>query len=124
MSLIGDAIEIVDQWYAGLDRYQDNLPSKGSIGAALHVLNRLRSDYRLDISAHVAGGEAQIAGLSAASLKSVLSEFSENRVLSAVGGRSNRGGRGDVAALLNAMRLLQLENRREDERLVVLKAQG
>ena len=44
MSLIDQAIQIIEQWYKGLPLYQDHLPSKGSIAAALHVLSRLRKD--------------------------------------------------------------------------------
>jgi hypothetical protein len=122
MSLESDAIRLVDEWYASPDRYQDKLPSKGSIIAALHVLNRLRTTFDLNISAHVAGGEAQITGLSAGAQKKVLAEFGESRVLSAIGGRSNRGARGDVAKLLGAMRPLHLESVAEPERNEVLKA--
>jgi hypothetical protein len=122
MSLIDDAIRIVDDWYAGLDLYQDHLPSKGSVGAAIHVLSRLRGDYQLDVAAHVAGGESQIAGLSAGSLRKVLAEFGENRALTSVAGRSNRGARGDVASLLNAMRALNLEKKEGEKRVEVLKA--
>ncbi len=122
MSLEASAIRVVENWYANLDLYQDKLPSKGSIAAALHVLNRLRSNYDLDIASHVAGGEAQITGLSAGALRKVLAEFGEARVLSAVGGRSNRGARGDVAKLLDEMRPLHLERRPEPERIQVIAA--
>src|SRR5438132_8925610 len=122
MSLEAQAIRVVENWYANLDLYQDRLPSKGSIAAALHVLNRLRSNYNLDIAAHMAGGEAQITGLSAGTVKKVLAEFGETRVLSAVGGRSNRGARGDVAKLLDEMRPLQLERRPEAERGEIITA--
>ena len=43
MSLETQAIEVLEKWYGSLDLYQDKLPAKGSIGAALHVLNRLRN---------------------------------------------------------------------------------
>jgi hypothetical protein len=108
MQLDPEAIRIIDLWYADLDIYQDRLPAKGSIAAALHVLDRLQSNYTLDTAAHVAGGEAQITGLSAATIKRILARFGEARPLSAVGGRSNRGARGDVAKLLGAMRTLNL----------------
>lgn len=117
------AIQVLDDWYRHLDLFQDKLPAKGSVAAALHVLNRLQSNYTLDISAHVAAvGESQIAGLSAASVKKVLAEHGETRRLSAVGGRSNRGARGAVAALLTAMKPLNLETKPEAERIRVLKA--
>jgi hypothetical protein len=122
MSLTHRALQIVDDWYGNLDTYQDKLPSKGSIAAALHVLNRLRADYNLNIASHVAGGEAQITGLSAATLKRVLGEFGEIRVLSSVGGRSNRGARGDVAKLLDSMAVLSLDRVPEAERIAVLQS--
>ncbi len=120
--LESQAIRVLDDWYGRLELYQDRLPAKGSIAAALHVLNRLQSDYRLDISAQVAAGESQIAGLSSASLKKVLADYGETRTLSAIGGRSNRGARGAVAALLAAMKPLDLETQPEAERVKVLKA--
>lgn len=123
MSLESLAVQVLDDWYSRLELYQDRLPAKGSIAAALHVLSRLQSDYRLDISAHVAAvGESQIAGLSAASVKKVLADYGETRTLSAVGGRSNRGARGAVAALLTSMQPLDLEAKPEVERIRVLKA--
>jgi hypothetical protein len=122
MTLESDAIRIVTEWHGGLERYQDNLPAKGSIAAALHVLSRVRKDYNLDIASHVAAGESQITGLSAASLKKVLAEFGETRTLSAVAGRSNRGARGDIVVLLTAMQPLRLETRSPTVRENVLKA--
>ena len=122
MSLEAQAIDILKGWYQGLDLYQDKLPSKGTIAAALIVLARLRTSYNLDIAAHVAGGQAQITGLSAASLKRVLAEFKETRELSSVGGRSNRGARGDIEALLNGLRSLHLEAKPDDIRNSVLIA--
>jgi len=121
MSLESQAIRVLDKWYEGLERYQDKLPAKGSIAAALHVLNRIRKNYDLDIASHVAAGESQITGLSAASLKKALAEFGETRPLSAVAGRSNRGARGDVAALLTAMKALGLDAKPEALRDNALK---
>lgn len=122
MPLINAAIQVVDEWYASLHPYQNDLPARGSIAAALHVLGRLRNDYQLDIASHVAGGQAQIVGLSARGLKSILAEFGETRPLSSIAGRTNRGARGDIAALLAAMRPLQLEQQSESVRVGILKA--
>lgn len=116
MSIKEDAIKVLDDWYTRLEVYQDKLPARGSVGAALHVLNRLRNEYQLDIAAHVADGEAQITGLSAGSVRKILEDFGEKRPLSAVGGRSNRGARGDVARLLERMRPLRLERVSESVR--------
>lgn len=117
-----DAIRVVDEWYSSLDLYQDKLPAKGSITAALHVLGRLRDRFDLRISSHVSGKEAQIAGLSSANIRRVLSEFGETRALSSVAGRSNRGARGDVAKLLDSMQGLDLDRLRSSRRASVLKA--
>jgi hypothetical protein len=122
VSVQADAITILDTWYSSLPLYQDRLPSRGSISAALFILQRLRTNYELDIASHVAGGEAQIKGLSARSLQTVLAEFGETRPITSVGGRSNRGARGDVAGLLTAMRPLKLDRLAEGKRIDVLKA--
>jgi hypothetical protein len=120
MSLQTKAIRVLDDWYNSLDRYQDKLPAKGSIAAALHVLGRLKAHYDLNISSHIASGGSQICGLSAASLAKVLSEFGETRPLTAVAGRSNRGARGDIELLLAGMVSLHLETKSEAVRNEVL----
>lgn len=122
MSLESRAIDVLDAWYNGLNRYQDKLPAKGSIAAALHVLHRLQTNFNLDISSHVAGGEAQITGLSLSALNRLLAEFGETRPLAAVAGRTNRGGRGDVKSLLTAMTVLNLKAQAEAARTTVLRA--
>lgn len=121
MGLIEEAIGVVDGWYRSLETYEDQLPAKGSIAAALHILNRLRGNYDLDIASHVSGGEAQIMGLSGAAVKRVLQEFGETRPLSSIGGRSNRGARGDIARLLHAMRGLSLDRMPAQDRECVLR---
>ena len=122
MTIEENAIAILAKWYAGLELFQDKLPSKGTISAALHVLQRLRSSYELGIACHVAEGEAQITGLSPKSLKKVLAEFGETRKLSSIAGRSNRGARGDIAKLLESMRPLGLDKKSQAARNDVLTA--
>jgi hypothetical protein len=85
------------------------MPARGSLTAALHVLSRLRIHYDLKIDSHMADGGAQIAGLSSAAIQRHLAEFGETRRLSSEGGRSNRGARGDVAKLLDALRRMELD---------------
>ena len=122
MSLEEEAIEVLDGWYNALDLFQDKLPAKGSIAAALHVLERLQTKFDLQIGSHVAGGEAQITGLSSSALRKVLAKFGETRALSAVGGRSNRGARGAIAILLAAIEPLRFEKLPDDERTLILSA--
>jgi hypothetical protein len=121
MPVDADAIHAIDEWYAGLDLYQDKLPSKGSITAALHVLSRLQTSYDLNVSSHVSDGQSQITGLSASTVKKILAEFGEVRILSAIGGRSNRGTRGDVAKLFEVMKPLKLEQLPASQRVDVLR---
>lgn len=116
------AISVLVEWYDRLDRYQDRLPAKGSIAAALHVLNRLCDDYQLTLDAHVAKGGMQITGLSAKSVAEILQRFSETRTLTAVAGRSNRGGPGDVRKLLEAMKPIGLDQLSAKRRIAVLQA--
>lgn len=122
MSVADEAVRVIDHWCSSLRKYQDQLPAKGSIATALHVLGRLRVDYRLDITAHVADGEAQITGLSTRAVKTILAEFGETRALSAVGGRSNRGTRRVASSLLSAIRPLNLEELDQATRDQVLRA--
>jgi hypothetical protein len=117
MSLVPQAIEMLDNWYNSLKRFQDKLPARGTVTAALHVLHRLQANYDLRSASHVAvGGESQIAGISPSSVRKLLIKFGETRTLSSVAGRSNRGSRGAIANLLSALRPLRLESLREEER--------
>jgi hypothetical protein len=122
VSLQSKAIDVLNHWYASLCLYQDNLPARGSIAAALHVLGRLKTDYNLDIASHVTAGGSQIIGLSASSLQKLLADFGETRRLASVAGRSNRGARGDIKALLAELATLQLESQQADVRDRVLDA--
>ena len=70
----------------------------------------------------MADKEAQITGLSASALRKLLGKFGETRALSAIGGRSNRGARGDVALLLAALEPLRLESQPSEERIRILTA--
>ncbi|MEX0701536.1 MAG: DUF4928 family protein [Planctomycetales bacterium] len=117
-----DAIRILNEWYEGLSRHQDDLPAKGSIQASLVVLSRLRTDYDLEIASHLSGGQAQIKGLSVSSVKRILLEFGEERELSRIGGRTNRGTPGDIAKLLALMIPLRLDELPPDQRVRALNA--
>jgi len=117
-----DAIHTLDIWYDDLDLYADKLPSKGTIGAALVVLDRLRAKFDLAISSHITGQKAQIKGLSAKLLAKLLKRFGETRTLSAIGGRSNRGGRGDIESLLEKLGELELGQEKASARDELLEA--
>lgn len=92
-------------WYQGLKpmkRYGGR-PAKGTVAAALIVLERLRGDCELDISAHLTDGGAQIAGLNLSSLRKILERFDETREFPSEGGRTNRGNNKPISTLLNTL---------------------
>ena len=78
-------------------------PPKGTAAAALIVLERLRGDCELDISAHLAVGGAQIAGLNLSSLRKILERFGETREFPSEGGRTNRGNNKAISTLLASL---------------------
>lgn len=112
------AIAAFQTWYSklrGLKRY-GGLPAKGVVAAALVVLERLRANCELTISAHLAAGGAQIAGLSLASLRRVLERFGENRNFPSEGGRTNRGNNRPISQLLAKLNEAGLGGLAADER--------
>lgn len=94
--------EAFDSWYCTLKpmkRYGGR-PAKGTIAAALIVLERLRKDCKLDLDSHLAKGGAQIAGLSLSALRKILARFGESRPFPSEGGRTNRGNNRPIQLLL------------------------
>ena len=116
------ALRAFESWYSGLTRYKmnNNFPAKGTMGAALHVLDRLKKTYDLNLPTHLAPKGTQIAGYGGPSVKRLLAEFSETRQFLAEG-RTNRGVVDDVRALLEALRPLKLERLEETERNEILQ---
>ncbi len=109
----GDEIrDAFDQWFSSLQTYRMTygLPARGSVAAALVVLEHLKEHYVLDLEAHQAEGRAQISGLNPRSVQAILARFGETRQFLGEGGRTNRGGPGDVQRMLEALRPLRLEN--------------
>ena len=101
--------EAFQQWYDSLKRYGGTFPAKGTIAGALVVLDRLQDDFDLSIDAHTAKGGSQIAGASGTAVKSILGRFGETRPFLNEGGRTNRGLRGDIKRLLDAIATARLE---------------
>lgn len=100
-----DVHEAFGAWFAQLTplkRYS-GLPAKGTIAAALIVLERLRDDCDLRMTRHVAAGGAQIAGMSLASLQKILSRYGENRPFPSEGGRTNRGNNRPIETMLTVL---------------------
>lgn len=108
-------------WYSSLKVVKaNNGPANGSIATALVVLDRLKEEYNLDFSAHVAGGGMQIRKASGAAVAAILKTFGEERPFAKEGGRTNRGGPAEIKSLLKALKTLKLERKAEDIRNIEL----
>ena len=56
---------VIDEWYSRLPVHKaSGGPAKGTISAALVVLERLKSNCNLDLESHRAPGGSQIKGAS------------------------------------------------------------
>jgi hypothetical protein len=100
---INDVEEAFEDWYGTLTRYHTGFPAKGTIGGGLVVLDRLREECSLDIREHTATGGSQISGVSGPAVQDILERFGETRVFLSEGGRTNRGLRGDMSSMLQAL---------------------
>ncbi len=102
MTELGKAFQ---SWFAELKRLKryNGLPAKGTIAAALIVLERLRVDCDLRMVSHLAPGEAQIAGMSLPALQKILVRYGEDRPFPSEGGRTNRGNNAPIKLMLNVL---------------------
>lgn len=116
------AAAVFEGWYAGLTVHRSSGgPARGTIAAGLVVLERLRHDFNLDLSAHRARGQSQIKGMGAAAVQRILREFGETRPFLREGGRTNRGGPGDIAGMLDAIRTMKLDRLPPEDRNGILR---
>jgi hypothetical protein len=117
------AYKLMDLWFSELPKYKSsgNLPARGSIAAALIVLERLKNEYVLDLNAHLAEGKAQIQGLSTFAVKKILSKFGEQRIFLTEGGRTNRGNPGAIDKLLNVLNDANLDKYKKADRNAILE---
>jgi hypothetical protein len=83
-----------ESWYNQL-RLHGGFPARGAVGGALVVLDRLQTDFDLDL--------AQIRGVSGPAVDSILASFGETRPFLKEGGRTNRGLPGAVGGMLSAL---------------------
>lgn len=109
-------------WYNSLEIVKaNNGPAKGSIAAALVVLDHLQHNFDLDFHNHIAKGGMQIKGASGTAVAAILKSFGEERPFAREGGRTNRGGPADVKSLLEAISKLHLDRLTEEERVHCLR---
>lgn len=109
-------------WYDTLPKHKSTGgAARGTIAAGLVVLEHLKENFILDLSAHRAAGQGQLRGAGAGALRRILAKFGETREFLKEGGRTNRGGPGDVATMLQAIHPLQLESLSKERRIEVLE---
>lgn len=122
MSIQERAARAFDEWYRSLPSYATSGgPARGTIGAALVVLDRLKESCELDLSAHRAPGGSQIQGASGSAVRAILARYGEARVFLSEGGRTNRGAPADIGRLLDSLQRVGLAALAEDERTSVLE---
>jgi hypothetical protein len=110
-----------NKWFKDLELYS-GFPARGTIGGALVVLERLETEFSLDIDAHTAKGGSQVRGASGEAVKRILKKFGETRRFVSQGGRTNRGLRGDIRSMLAALADAGLGQVPPQERQQILEA--
>jgi Domain of unknown function (DUF4928) len=105
------ALEAFEAWFNRLQHYpkKGDGPARGTIAAALVVLEHLKTNFSLKLEDHRAKGKSQIKGVSPGAVKKILNKHGESRDFLKEGGRTNRGAPGDVEKMLQALRLLKNE---------------
>lgn len=115
------SLEKFEAWYNALPiHHPSGGPARGTIAAALVVLDQLKEEFDLRLDSHRAAGKSQIRGASGAALARILGEFGETRPFLKEGGRTNRGGPGDIAKMLETLRGVGLNRLPANERIEIL----
>lgn len=109
-----------DAWYRQLKTFS-GFPARGTIAGTLTVLDRLKAEWDLSVEAHTASGGSQVVGVSGSSIAKILARFGETRAFLSEGGRTNRGLRGDIIGLLEALRAMRLETLSTDDRIAAIE---
>lgn len=114
-------LSVFEDWFKSLKIVKANKgPANGTIAATLVILESLKENYDLQFENHIASGGAQIKGASGAAVAAILRQFGETRPFAREGGRTNRGGQGDIKPLFQKLAGMHLENLPEAERNTIL----
>jgi hypothetical protein len=114
------ALAAYQDWYSELPLHS-GMPARGTIAAALMVLERLQESFDLPLDSHLTSGRAQIIGVSKANVQRILARFGENRTFLKEGGRTNRGVPGMIESMLSALEKADLASLPVEERNSVLQ---
>jgi hypothetical protein len=122
MPRTSDVLTSFGEWYKSLKpmKQYGGRPAKGTIAAALIVLERLREKCALRLEDHLAEGGAQISGISLSALRKVLVRFGEVREFPSEAGRTNRGNNKPIRELLEAMNAVGLDKLDQEGRLAAI----
>ncbi len=115
------ALNLFDLWFKSLKVVKtNNGPAIGTIATTLVLLDRLKSNFNLNFDSHIAEGGAQIKGTSGTKVAAILKSFGETRPFAKEGGRTNRGGQGDIRPLFIELAKLNLDLLSPEERNSIL----
>ncbi len=108
-------------WFGSLKSHKaTGGPAKGTIAVALVLLEHLKDRYDLNLESHRAPGKSQIKGTGGAAIKRILARFGETRPYLSEGGRTNRGGPGEIEKMLKCLRAMGLEDMNVSDRSAAL----
>lgn len=110
-----------ESWFKELPVHKSSDgPARGTIGAALVVLESLKTDFNLNLEAHRAAGKSQLKGISGAAVAHILAKFDEKRPFISEGGRTNCGSPADIAEMLDSLKNSNLEEFAVEDRNAII----
>ena len=112
-----DSMTIIDNWYNNLPTYAvSGGPARGSIAAALVVLERTKEFFSPDIANYLAKGSSQIAKVGKSAVSRILLSFGENRPFLSECGRTNLGTPKEIGKLLISLHNAGFDQMNEKDR--------
>lgn len=105
-----DCIKLIEIWWETSPR------SRGNIAGGLVLLERLRSNFDLDIESHKAEHSDQLKGATLPNVQKILARYGEERILLKEGGRTNRGLIKNLSPLVDAMINAKMANLSDDDK--------
>jgi len=115
-------LQAFERWYDDLPvQKATGGPARGTIAAALVILEGLKADYNLEFATHRAAGGSQIKGLSKGAVQNILAGFGEARPFLKEGGRTSKGAPGGISAMLHVLETTNLGRYPSEDRKEALK---